>query len=180
MEGTIDIAFARGIRDAALSGQMGEERAASWLAELLDKRVERADGTMPALAIITADRVADGDARSPLVNRVMPVERIDAERTERIYEWPDGRLEKVGVTVFIAVSEDYTTADGRRVRDEVRSGPEQVVKGEDGTVLQYGAATALLARLLEPATWLPQDANGVAAALFAGSGSLKHHFALGG
>ncbi|GIW17436.1 MAG: hypothetical protein KatS3mg064_0593 [Tepidiforma sp.] len=165
MEGTVEFERARAIREAALGNQVSEERAAELLAELLDKRVARADGEVPALAIITNDRVGDGDARNPGVFRLMPVERVDVEQVSRVYEWEDGRLEKVPVTVFIAVSEEYTTRDGRRTRDEVRSGPEVIVRLPDGSIGQYGAATALLARLLEPACWIPEDMKGIPAAM---------------
>ncbi|MCX7800086.1 MAG: hypothetical protein N2109_07060 [Fimbriimonadales bacterium] len=173
MEGTVDIAYVRALREAALGQQMQEGRAAALLAELLDKYVDRPEGRLPALCIITSDRVAEGDGRTPAVNRIMGVQRIDTERSQRIYEWPDGRLEKVEVVVFVAVSEDYTTADGRRVHDEVRSGPEELYIDDSGKVFQHGAATALLARLLEYAAWLPQDLKGISVAMFSSTAALR-------
>lgn len=148
----------RGIYEACLSRKLSEARAAELLGELVDKTVIRDGQRMEVLNIITSDPIGPSDdKRSPYFNRIMGVAKTEAIQTQKVMEWSDGSLEKVLVTVYSATSEMYTTADQRRVADEIRSGPEHVVKGDDGKVYQYGAAVALLCRLLEPAAWAPQD-----------------------
>lgn len=174
MEGTMAWHEVRGIFEAARGRRMSERRAHELLLDLLGKRVELAQGgTMAALSIITNDPSGEaGDARVPAFNRVMAVERIQVERVPKVVEWADGSLERVEVVTYRARSEPYTTRDGRRVQDEVFSGPE-ALKKDHGAVAQYGAATSLLARLLEPAAWQPGDVNGIAAAMMSQVGVLR-------
>lgn len=99
-------------------------------------------------------------AAHPYFNRLMRVRAIAVDPREKIVEWEDGSLEKVQAKVYSAFSEAYTwtDADGnvRRTQDEVRSGPERFAKDPvGGPVMQFGAATSLLARLLEVAALRP-------------------------
>lgn len=98
--------------------------------------------------IITSD--PSGPSNNPLApdfNRLEPVIRIDVRERPKLWEWPDGKLEKITIVEYEAVGDSYDV-DGRSVQDSCRSGPEGFLK--DGSkVRQYGAATALLKRLLE-------------------------------
>lgn len=144
------------IRKACLARAISEERALEILRDNLDD-----------LRIVCAQR-SDAydraeDPRHPLFNRVQEVTQIDVETRDKVVEFTDdasglAHLEKVPATTVIAYGEWYTVTGGagigavgpvRRTRDEVRSGTEVFKKDADGRVHQYGAATAMLARLLE-------------------------------
>lgn len=150
----------RGIYEACTGWRIPEGRAVELLQGLIGAWVDR-DGTKwPVLSIITADRDgAEGaeSSTSPFFNRIMPVVKVEAHWQPKVVEWENGTVERVNLTVWSALSEPYTTRDQRRVQDEVRSGPEVIAKREDGSISQYGAAVALLARLLEPAVWIAKD-----------------------
>lgn len=74
--------------------------------------------------------------------RLESIERIGVHEQYKIID--DGNLRKVPVKIYEAVSVPYFRTDGRPCRDSVRSGPEGFVDDK-----QYGASSALLARLLE-------------------------------
>jgi len=158
MQGTMEWFEVRGLYEACLKRQVSEVRAAELLVELLDKTVIRDGQCMAVLNIVTSHPIGDDQNHaSPFFNRIMPVERVDRLVFNKIVEWDGESLQKVGAICYEAISEAYTTADQRRSQDSVRSGPEHFRRTEDGTVLQYGAATALLARLLEAAAYRPGD-----------------------
>lgn len=178
---------ARGILEALRLGHLSEERAEELLGSLgpqlriiTAQQHERwASPEDEGAALITGapqvtSRVlvpistspAPGElvgGRHPLFQRVQRVTEIAAEFRPKIVEWEDGTLEKVQAKTFIAYGEWYTWTDKdgnvRRTRDETHSGPERFVKGDDGVVRQYGAATSLLARLLEVAALAPSSAG---------------------
>jgi hypothetical protein len=132
---------AMAIRAEALSGEMSEERAAALLQQHKD-----------ALRIITNDPSGPSDnPHEPHYNRLERVESIEQMPGVKMVEWEDGTLAKVPVVSYWAWGRQYEAADGRIVRDHCRSGPERFSRDEDGTVRQWGAASALLARLLEAA-----------------------------
>jgi len=120
---------------------------------------EVSDG--PRTSTLTIPRAGDiVSAKHPYFNRLMRVSAIAVDPIEKIVEWEDGSLEKVQGRRFTAYSEPYTAHDvggnTRRTRDEVRSGPERFAKDPaGGPVMQFGAATSLLARLLEVAALRP-------------------------
>lgn len=152
----------RAIYEACLARRIAEGRAVELLQGLVGAWITRDGAKWPVLSIITADTDgAEGadSPTSPFINRVMPVEKVEAHWWPKMVEWEDGSAQRVNLTIWSATSEAYTTRDQRRVKDEVRSGPEIIAKREDGSIGQYGAAVALLARLLEPAVWVAKDAG---------------------
>lgn len=96
----------------------------------------------------------------PAYFRYAPVERIEVMEIPKLWEWPDGTIDKVLTRNFIAHGEPYDLPDDfngprpgqKGVVDSCRSGPERFEKDAKGKITQHGAATALLARLLEVAT----------------------------
>lgn len=137
------------MRQAALRGVMTEQEAVVALNEYKD-----------ALRIVTSDRSQEPNASdspyNPSFNRINTVERIEAIEGSRIVEWKPGTddawFERVHCIGYRATSPLYTAPDGRRTADFCQSFPERYVKDEEtGKVEQFGAATSLLARLLEVA-----------------------------
>lgn len=151
---------AHGIRLACLSGALSEERAEQLLMENTGE-----------LRVITADvnqeRDFVADTKSPRFNRPALVSRIEKRVVRKPVEFLDDatgerHLEMVPCVEYWAYSEPYTASGAtngtgplRRTEDICKSGPERFVKGDDGKIHQYGAATALLARLLEVAALQP-------------------------
>ena len=94
------------------------------------------------------------NSQSNWYNRINPVSEIEVMESSAIYE-TEGFIARLPSKVFIAHGTPYPNgedAEGNVVmtNDSCRSGPERAVP--DGASYKWvGAATALLARLLEPA-----------------------------
>ena len=130
------------LRTAIERNQISEKAAAAFLKELL-----------PDLRIITSDMALGFDTPTdpghPLHWRCQPVVSISTMEIPKPIQFENGELRMVNCITFIAESEQYTTADGRRTQDMCRSGPERFTYDDAKKVVtQYGAATSLLHRLL--------------------------------
>ena len=149
----------------AAYGYFSDDEAAALLQRYVGKTVKTRWGhEVPVLAIITSEPWTDASARfpetiggagnneRPSFYRYAAVERVEVVERPKLWEWPDGELTKITIKGYVAVGEPYDMPDGRKgVRDTCQSGPERFERDGDA-VIQYGAATALLARLLEIAT----------------------------
>lgn len=110
----------------AAEGHLTQEQALSLL-ELEEEAIRLLDTEMDSLYIILADgRGPSGDPRRPDYNSIVPVERVEKR--------------EVGKGTWTATEYTAYSKDG----DWCRSGPEGVIDGRP-----YGAASALVARLLE-------------------------------
>ncbi len=90
------------------------------------------------LRIITSEPSGRGDDPThPSFNRLEPVAEVEETLKEKVIE-RGGKLQKVTYTYYLASGGDAWTG----------SGPEGFAK-VDGKLEPYGAASALLARLLE-------------------------------
>lgn len=179
---------AAGIREALKHNQISEERAEAllrdhssqlriitatqhdrWASPVDEGAAIVQDGvsqpvSQPLTPITTTPAAGElVGGRHPLFNRIQRVTEVACEFRVKIVEWQDGTLEKVQAKKFIAYGEWYTWTDKdgnvRRTRDETHSGSERFVKDDNGVIHQYGAATGLLARLLEVAALVPSSAG---------------------
>lgn len=99
-----------------------------------------------------APTVADGeDASAPGPYddvRLEAVVEVAAQPTSKVLELPTG-LHRLDYVRYVAYSAEQTLANGRVVRDSCASGAEGFVL-TSGKPKPFGAASALVARLLEP------------------------------
>lgn len=92
---------------------------------------------------VTAESIGyDDDPRKPKHFRLEPIVEIREEPCEKIWEWPDGRLERLTASRFVAYCDPE---EG----DWVMSGPEFFELDAEGRPQPQMAAVALLVRLLE-------------------------------
>lgn len=99
------------------------------------------------LRIVTND--GSGPSRDPKhirFNRLEPVDRIEVQNKEKVIE-QGNVLVKVTYRVFVAHSAAYEH-EGRATADYTQSGPEGFIERK-GKLRQFGAASAMTARLLE-------------------------------
>lgn len=145
---------ANGIVTGCRNGQISEAKAAQIL---------MSKGTREFLRIITNIP----DPEHPSAGEKDPAKLDIAMRDPRFFKWtPVVEIEKkmeekviriegtndvkiVQVPRYTAYGDYYDTPDGRHSRDLTTSGTEKMILREDGTVEYWGAATALLSRLLE-------------------------------
>lgn len=140
------------LKEVGIKVEIGEilsedqsKKVAVFLAELEEQLLDEipqliSDGD---LYIIRND--GEGPSEDPkrvAFNTVVKVERVETRDTEKILDTPDG-LVKVPAKTYIAYGERHEQG-----QDSCSSGPEGFIKvGKSWR--QYGAVTALIARLLE-------------------------------
>lgn len=147
------------LRELGIDKENGEtltdEEYTRLLVELIDIEIAAAHmlrnaDVLPLLRIVTSDPSGPSkDPRALDYNRLEPVDYIEEMSKPKIHEWPDGSLQRVSGMEYIAHSAPYDAADGHKTEDWTKSGTEGFVQAPDGQVQHYGAASALLARLLE-------------------------------
>lgn len=159
---------------AAAEGELTSEQEARAL-ELEAEAVRMLSRELPSMRIVLNDGVGPNeDPKHPAYNTLEPVASIEKMPKEKIIEWPSGDLEKIKYTVYVAHGTPYgvlpaedgrlvdeagvfsgtrveagLSPDARETEDVCQSGPEGFIRQEDGSVSQFGAASALVARLLE-------------------------------
>lgn len=152
-------------------GRISEDEAMDMLEEFVGQKVKTRWGVdVPVLAIITSEPWEDWvdsdgeqqpgakhrfdatiggslDRRRPSFNRYAAVESVELREVPKLIKFENGTIKEVSVHEVVAWGEPYDEG----LRDHCSSSSERFeLNGND--VVQHGAATALLARLLELAT----------------------------
>lgn len=78
-----------------------------------------------------------------------PLAAVQVRELQKVVDQPGVPLQKLSIKVYEACSEPYTGPRGRSCTDSTRSAPEAFYVDSQGVVQPLGAASALLARLLE-------------------------------